>query len=79
MRIDRSIVYRGTSDAGIQRTSLDSLLGVGCPLRGRAVSSPGVFTGPTASAHNAAGHSFPVAGTVSVPATTPDAEGYGGP
>jgi hypothetical protein len=30
MRIDRSIVYPGISDAGIQRTSLDSLLGVGC-------------------------------------------------
>ncbi len=39
MRIERSIVYPGTSDAGTQRTSLDSLLGVGCPLRGRAVST----------------------------------------
>ena len=34
MRIDRSIVYPGTSDAGTQRTSLDSLLGVGCPASG---------------------------------------------
>jgi hypothetical protein len=37
IRIDRSIVYRATSAAGAQRTSLDSLLGVGRPLRGRAV------------------------------------------
>jgi hypothetical protein len=35
MRIDWSIVYPGTSVAGIQRTSLDSLLGVGCPRTAR--------------------------------------------
>jgi len=39
MRIDRSIVYPATSAAGTQRTSLDSLLGVGCPLRARPVST----------------------------------------
>ena len=38
MRIDRSIVkLEHRSDAGTQRTSLDSLLGVGCPASGRAV------------------------------------------
>ena len=37
MRIDRSIVYPWTSDTGTQWTSLDSLLGVGRPARGRAV------------------------------------------
>jgi hypothetical protein len=31
MGIERSIVYSRASDAGTQRTSLDSLLGVGCP------------------------------------------------
>ena len=39
MRIDRSIVYPWTSDTGIQRTALDSLLGLGRPARGRAVST----------------------------------------
>src|ERR1700722_14366471 len=43
MRIDRSIVYPGTSDTGTQRTSLDSLLGVGRPARGRAVSGMASF------------------------------------
>jgi hypothetical protein len=39
MRIDGSIAYEMTSGVGTQRTSLDSLLGVGCPARGRAVST----------------------------------------
>ena len=39
MRIDRSIVYSAISDTGTQRTWLDSLLGVGCRARGRAVST----------------------------------------
>jgi hypothetical protein len=38
-RIDLSIVYPETDDVGTQRTSLDSLLGVGCPARRRAVST----------------------------------------
>jgi hypothetical protein len=37
MRIDRSIVQPGRSGAGTQRTSLDSLLGIGFPLSGRPV------------------------------------------
>jgi hypothetical protein len=36
MRIDRSIVHPRTSEAGTQRTSLDSMLGVNCPVVGRA-------------------------------------------
>lgn len=36
MRIDRSIAYPTASVGGTQRTSLDSLLGVGCPLQGCA-------------------------------------------
>ena len=39
MRIDRSMVYSESSDAGTQQTSLDSLLGVGSPARGRAMST----------------------------------------
>ena len=39
MRIDRSIAYPTASADGTQRTSLYSLLGVGCPLRARAVST----------------------------------------
>ena len=39
IRIDRSIVYSRICDAGTQRTSLDSLLGVGCPAKGRAVKT----------------------------------------
>ena len=39
IRIDRSIVYVRTSETGTQRISLDSLLGVGRPLRARAVST----------------------------------------
>jgi len=35
MRMDRSIVYRGNSDAGTQRTSLDSLLEMSPPLSRR--------------------------------------------
>ena len=37
--MERSIVYSRTSATGTQRTSLDSLLGVGWPLSGRAVST----------------------------------------
>ena len=37
--IERSIAYWDSSGLGTQRTSLDSLLGVGCPLRARAVST----------------------------------------
>jgi hypothetical protein len=37
MRIDRSIVYPRTSDTATQRTSLDSLLGVGRPARDRVI------------------------------------------
>jgi hypothetical protein len=39
IHLERSIVYPRTSDAGTQRTSLDSLLGVGSPARGLAVST----------------------------------------
>ncbi len=39
MRIDRSIAYPTASAAGTYRTSLDSLLGVSCPFRARAVST----------------------------------------
>jgi hypothetical protein len=39
MRIDRSIACLETSETGTQPTSLDSLLGVGCPARARAVST----------------------------------------
>jgi hypothetical protein len=39
IRIDRSIVYSRISEADAQRTSLDSLLGVGCPATRRAVSA----------------------------------------
>jgi len=39
MRIDRSIAYPTASAAGTQRTSLDSLLGVGRPPTARAVST----------------------------------------
>jgi hypothetical protein len=39
VRIDWSIVHPWTSDTGTQRASLDSLLGVGCPARGCAVST----------------------------------------
>jgi hypothetical protein len=37
MCIGRSIAYRVSSGLDTQRASLDSLLGVGWPLRGRAV------------------------------------------
>jgi hypothetical protein len=39
MRIERSITYPTASDAWTQRTSLDSLLGVGFPSMARAVST----------------------------------------
>jgi hypothetical protein len=39
MRMGRSIACRGSAGLGTQRTSLDSVLGVGCPRRKRAVST----------------------------------------